>query len=254
MRLIPRRRERDPERTMTVVEHLEELRRRLIVALAAVGVASVGGWFLFGPAMELLRRPYCDAVRDQLADGGEDCVLRFIGVVDAFVLKLKVVIFLGLALAIPVVLYQLWAFIVPGLTRRERRMAVPFVLSSVLLFALGVVMAYVTLPRGLAFLLDFAGEGIQPLLTADRYVGFVLTLALAFGVAFEFPVLLVFLSMVGVVSSAQMRSWRRYVVLIAAIVAAAITPSGDPYTMLALTVPLVLLYEGAILVSRLLKH
>ncbi|HEX9123478.1 MAG TPA: twin-arginine translocase subunit TatC [Actinomycetota bacterium] len=241
---------------MTLVEHLEELRTRLFIALGAVGVASIGGWFLYNPVLRLLRDPFCASLENlpKASRPPTGCNFVFVGAVDAVVIKLKVIVFLGLFMALPVVLYQLWAFIVPGLKKRERRMAIPFVASSVLLFALGAALAYFTLPRALGFLLGFAGPGFTPLLTADKFLGFVMLVALAFGLSFEFPIVLVFLSIVGVISSRQMRSWRRGAVVFIAVFAAVITPSQDPYTMLAMMLPMVVFYEGAIIVTRLLGH
>jgi sec-independent protein translocase protein TatC len=167
--------------------------------------------------------------------------------------KLKIVVFIGLAVALPVLLYQLWSFIVPGLTKKERRMAIPFVSSSVLLFALGALFAYITLPKGLNFLLGFAGSDFVPVLTGDRFISFVILVSVAFGLAFEFPVLLVFLELVGVVTSQKLRRWRRFSILGIAIFAAVITPSSDPYTMLAMSVPMYLFYEAAIIIGRLMK-
>jgi sec-independent protein translocase protein TatC len=239
---------------MTLVEHLEELRSRLFVSLGAVGLGSVVGWFLYGPVLRLLQDPYCQTIQN-LPKGNRPptgCKFVFTGVLEPLVIKLKVVVFLGLFLALPVVLWELWAFVVPGLTRRERRIGIPFVLSSVLLFALGAMLAYLTLPKGLGFLLGFAGSGFVPLLTGDRFLGFVMLLALAFGVSFEFPVVLVFLSLVGVISSQKLRQWRRGAILFIAIFAAVITPSSDPYTMTAMMVPMVLFYEAAIIVARLM--
>jgi sec-independent protein translocase protein TatC len=257
MPLIPerfRRRRRDPEGTMSLIEHLEELRSRLFISLGAIGLASIVGWFLYGPVLHLLKKPYCQTL-DNLPKANRPptgCDFVFTGVLDPVVIKLKVVVFLGLFIALPIVLYELWAFIVPGLTRRERRMAIPFVVSSVILFALGAVLAYFTLPKGLGFLLGFAGSGFVPLLTGDRFLGFVMLLALAFGLSFEFPIILVFLAMVGVVSSRKLRDWRRGAILFIAVFAAVITPSSDPYTMTAMMVPMILFYEGAIIVARLM--
>ncbi|MFB3739731.1 MAG: twin-arginine translocase subunit TatC [Candidatus Velamenicoccus archaeovorus] len=241
---------------MTLVEHLEELRRRLFIAFGAVGLASIGAWFLYDPVLRLLRNPFCDSLANlpRSARPPTGCNFVFVGAVDAVVVKLKVVVFLGLLMALPVVLYQLWAFVVPGLKRGERRMAIPFVASSVVLFALGAALAYLTLPKALGFLLGFAGPGFTPLLTGDKFLGFVMLVALAFGLSFEFPIVLVFLSMVGVISSRQMRGWRRGAIVLIAVFAAVITPSQDPYTMLAMMLPMVLFYEGAIIVSRLLGH
>jgi sec-independent protein translocase protein TatC len=259
MPLIPgrfRRRPRDPEASMTLVEHLEELRSRLFVSLAAIGVASVAGWFLYNPVLNLLREPFCRSLEHlpKASRPPTGCNFIFVGAVDAVVIKLKVVVFLGLFIALPIVLYQLWAFVVPGLTRRERRMAVPFVASSVVLFALGALIAYLTLPKALGFLLGFAGPGFTPLLTGDRFLGFVMLVTLAFGLSFEFPIVLIFLALVGVISSRQLRDWRRGAVLFIAVFAAVITPSQDPYTMLAMMIPMVLFYEGAIIVARLMHR
>jgi sec-independent protein translocase protein TatC len=250
-----RRRERDPEGAMTLVEHLEELRTRLFISLGAIAVGSIIGWFLYDAVVRLLLHPYCDYWRTVPPDvrPTKECTLFFMGAVDPVLLKLKVVVFLGLFIALPVVLYQIWGFIVPGLTKRERRMAVPFVATSVFLFALGALLAYLTLPKGLSFLLGFAGSQFVPLLTGDRFLSFVMLVALAFGLSFEFPIVLVFLAEAGVVSSRKLRDWRRGAILFIAVFAAVITPSADPYTMTAMMVPMILFYEAAIIVARLLK-
>jgi sec-independent protein translocase protein TatC len=170
-------------------------------------------------------------------------------------MKIKLVAFLGLVLALPVVLYQLWRFITPGLLPRERRYAVPFVLVSLALFALGGWFAILTLPKGLEFLLGFAGtERVEAVLSIAKYIGFVMVLILVFGAAFEFPVVLVSLTLVGVLSSQQLRQWRRYALLIIAVGAAVITPSQDFFTMLAMMVPLLVFYELSILISRIFKR
>ena len=253
MGLISWLRRKPREREMSLIEHLEELRRRLIISVIAIGVGGVGGWFLYDSVIELLRSPYCDVVRQLPKRPPAGCDFIFSGAIDAFVLKLKVVAFIGLFAALPIVLFQLWAFIVPGLTQRERRLAIPFVVSSVLLFAGGALLAYLTLPRALGFLLDIGGPHVIPLLAAKDFIGFVMLMTLAFGVSFELPLLLVFLAGVEIVSSEQMRGWRRSVVLVLAVLSAVITPSSDPYTMLALMVPMYVLFEGAILVARLMK-
>ncbi|HEU4355032.1 MAG TPA: twin-arginine translocase subunit TatC [Actinomycetota bacterium] len=258
MRLIPERfrpKRRDPEGTMSLVEHLEELRRRLVIAVVAIAVGSVVGWLLYDTVIELLLEPYCDywATVPPQNRPTEACSLFFMGAVDPVLIKLKVVVFIGLFIALPVVLWELWAFVVPGLTKREKRMAVPFVASSVLLFALGAFLAYVTLPKALSFLLGFAGSGFAPLLTGDRFLSFVMLVALAFGLSFEFPIVLVFLTVVGVISTETLRAWRRWAYLGISIFAAFITPSADPYTMLAMMLPMMLFYEAAIIVARLLR-
>jgi sec-independent protein translocase protein TatC len=258
MNVFSKIRRRPPEEragTMTLVEHLEELRHRLVVCILAVAGGAVVGWFLYGLVLDLVLNPYCDywETIDPKLRINETCSLFFQEPLGAMIVKLKIVVFIGLAVALPVLLYQLWSFIVPGLTKKERRMAIPFVGSSVLLFALGALFAYITLPKGLNFLLGFAGSDFVPVLTGDRFISFVILVSVAFGLAFEFPVLLVFLELVGVVTSQKLRRWRRFSILGIAIFAAVITPSSDPYTMLAMSVPMYLFYEAAIIIGRLMK-
>ncbi len=257
LRLRRRRQPPEPAGTMTVVEHLTELRKRLVLSVGAVLLGMIGGWFLYGSVFNLALRPFCDFMRGhpQLARNPKDpCNVVFLSITEPFLTKIKVVAFLGLVLALPIVLYQLWRFITPGLTDRERRFAVPFVVTSMLLFAMGGFFAFLTLPKGLAFLLGFAGTNhIELVLSTGKYLGFVMLLILAFGAAFEFPLILVSLTFVGVVSSRQLRDWRRYALVVIAVVAAVITPSQDWFTMTALMLPLIIFYELSIIVARLLK-
>jgi sec-independent protein translocase protein TatC len=260
VRVIPerlrRRPRRDPEGSMTLIEHLEELRYRLIIAVVSIAVGAVVGWALFDRVADLLLDPYCDYYERIPLDirTTTKCTLFFSEALGAVLLKLKLVGYLGLFLALPVVLYQLWAFVVPGLTKRERRLAIPFVVSSVLLFALGALFAYWSLPKALGFLLGFAGDVATPLLTGDRFFSFVVLLAFVFGLSFEFPIALVFLQVAGVIGPQQLRGWRRPAILFIFIFAAVITPSGDPYTLLAMAIPMVVFYEAAIIVGRLLSR
>ena len=260
MAVIPfRRRRSEPERTgsMTLMEHLEELRHRLIVIIVALAFGSIPAWFLYEPIKESLQRPYCDFItrNPTFNPFPEDkCGLVFSGPVDAFTIKLKIVLYLGLAIALPVVLYQLWAFVTPGLTQGEKRYAIPFIASSVLLFAGGAAFAYLALPRGLEFLLGFAGEGVFALLTFDRYIGFVVLVILAFGFSFLLPVLLVFLQLVGVLTPERLGAWRRYAIVAIAVFAAVITPTGDPITLLMLGGPMYLFYEAAIIIGRVARR
>jgi sec-independent protein translocase protein TatC len=245
---------RDSDGTMTLVEHLEELRYRLFVSLVAVAVGAVFAWFLFPPIVRLLQSPYCTYWKTVPVKvrPTQECTFFFFGALEPVLIKLKLVGFISLFLALPVILYQLWAFVVPGLTDRERKMAIPFVVSSVVLFALGAAFAYWTLPKALSFLLGFAGTtNFAPLLTGDRYLSFVMLVALAFGISFEFPIVLIFLELAGVLSTRKLRDWRRYAIVGVAIFAAVITPSQDPYTMLAMCVPMWLFYEVSIIVGRL---
>jgi sec-independent protein translocase protein TatC len=259
MRVIPRWRRKTPEEragTMSLIDHLKELRHRLVICLWAIVLGSVVGFFLYGPTMDLIQEPYCDFLRTHpdKAPFDNGCSLIFLGAIDGFLITVKVVVFLAFVVALPVILYQLWAFIVPGLTMRERKWAIPFVALSILLFLLGGLAALVTLPKALDFLLGVGGDFVSPLLTVDKYVGFVIFTILAFGLGFEFPILLVSLSAAGVLTHDAMRRYRRQVILGLSIFAAVITPSPDPISMLALLIPLYLFYEGAIIVSRLLKR
>ena len=259
MTVIPKFRRKEPQArtgTMTVMQHLEELRHRIVMSSIAILAGAVGGWFLYKPVITFMRRPYCQYVlsvpKAQQPIGG--CKLIFTGLLDGMLVKIQIVFYLGCVLALPVLLYQLWSFIVPGLHQRERKMVVPFIASSVVLFAAGGAVAIITLPKALAFLLGFAGPNIaSPLISVTQYVTFYMLVAIAFGVSFLFPVVLVFLEMVGVLKSAQLRKVRRYSILGISIFAAVITPSSDPYTMLALMIPMVLFYEAAIIIGRIMK-
>jgi sec-independent protein translocase protein TatC len=258
MRLIPkflRRSEAERTGTMSVMEHLEELRRRIVIAFLAVLAGAVVGWFLYPYVLELLRDPFCQYLRDNPeVRPPAGCDLVFNSPVDAFLTKLKMVGFLGLIVALPIVLYQLWAFIVPGLTSREKKWSIPFIVTSTLLFIAGAAFAIWTLPKALEFLLGFGGEAVVPLITFDRYIGFVTLVTLAFGVSFLFPVILVFLEAVGVLSWQLLASWRRWAILGISIFAAVITPSGDPYTMFAMMIPMYVFYEASIIIGRIMKR
>lgn len=258
MRLIPqflRRSEAERTGTMSVMEHLEELRRRIMIAFLAVFAGAIVGWFLYPYVLELLRDPFCQYLRDHPeVRPPAGCDLVFNSPVDAFLTKLKMVGFLGLIVALPVVMYQLWAFIVPGLTSREKKWSIPFIVTSTLLFLAGAAFAIWTLPKALEFLLGFGGEAVVPLITFDRYIGFVTLVTLAFGVSFLFPVILVFLEAVGVLSWQLLASWRRWAILGISIFAAVITPSGDPYTMFAMMIPMYVFYEASIIIGRIMKR
>lgn len=243
---------------MSIVEHLEELRKRLVISAAAILGTSIVGFVFYRRILEFLVEPYRLALLrlppEARPPGAFSRGLIFGSPIEAFLAVLKIGLFTGFMLALPIVLYQVWRFITPGLTSRERRFAIPFVLCSVLLFAGGVAFAFAILPRGLGFLLSFGGETLVPLLTAERYLNFLIFLILGFGLSFEFPLVMIFLAGARVVTTAQMRRWRRWVYFGTVVFAAVITPTQDPYTLLLMWVPLILLYEAAILVARLLKR
>jgi len=236
---------------MTLIEHLTELRGRVIYSLYAVVVGAVVGWFLWDPFIDLIRRPFCDFLvthPDQAPTSG--CDLVFLGPFDGFAVRMKTTLFLGLAIALPVVLFQLWRFIAPGLTAKEKKWSIPFVVASMILFLCGAVLAYFVLPKSLDFLLAFAGSGVVPTLTVDRYVGFVTLLTLAFGLSFLFPVILVFLELVGLISPRPLSHYRRYAILVISVISAILTPGTDVVSMLAMMIPMYLFYEAAIIIGR----
>ncbi len=233
---------------MTVVEHLSELRRRIIVCMIAITIAAIVVYIFSLDIIRFLITYYEDAT-----DGERDALV-FTGPLDAFATRLKVATYGGFTLALPVWLFQMWRFVTPGLHRNEKRYAIPFVLTSVLLFSLGGLVAMLTLPRALDFLLNIGGSELDPLLTADRYLSLVSLMIIAFGIAFEFPVVLTFLLLARVVSVAQLRRWRRATIVCITIFAAVITPSQDPYSLLLMMVPMYLFYEACIIIGRILKR
>ncbi len=252
MRFLRRRRRREHAAAMTVMEHLGELRTRLMVSAAAFVAVSIGAFVYYEPLFDLLIAPLCAVGRDVLGPRG--CELSVLRPTEAFQFRLKMTALAGLVLASPVWLYQIYAFIVPALTPREKRYTIPFLVCSTLLFLGGTLFAYSLLSRGLRFLLTIGGEQLDPLIRAEDYLNFVGLMFIAFGLAFELPLILVFLGLVGVVSVEQLRRHRRTAIVSISLLAALATPSQDPYTMLAMLVPLYLLYELVILILRLVER
>jgi sec-independent protein translocase protein TatC len=206
--------------------------------------------FIFAPEIiSWLIRFYNDA-----APKGTPNKFIFTGPLDAFATRLKIATYGGIVLALPVWLWQLWRFITPGLTRNEKKYAIPFVASSIVLFVMGGIVALLTLEPALKFLLGIGGSDLQPLLTADKYISLVSLMILAFGLSFEFPVVLVFLLIARVLTTRQLRSWRRYAAVIIVAFAAIITPSQDPYSLFAMAIPMYIFYEASILIGRFMKR
>lgn len=244
-----RRRRRAVDGRMTLVEHLAELRYRLVVSLLAVGAGAVVAFAFYSSILEVLLDPYCE-----ILPPGRDCTLVIRDPLEGFATRLRVAGWSGLVLASPVVLWQLWRFVTPGLHPKEKKYAVPFVFTSVVLFLVGGALALATFPRALDFLVTVGGPDIDTLFSPAPYLRLVILMIVAFGLAFELPVVLVFLQLAGVVTSTRLASWRRYAIVVVFVVAAVITPSQDPWTLLALALPMTLFYEGAILVGRVLKR
>ena len=242
--------DQDPEdddlgERMPLVAHLTELRHRLIVSVIALAVGAVIGFILYNHILNVLISPYREVTHNTK--------FVFFDPLEAFATRLKVAAWSGAFMASPVVLWQLWRFITPGLHKNEKRYAIPFIVASVLLFILGGVVAMITFKPALSFLIGVGGNNLTPLFSATKYLSLVMLMIVAFGVAFEFPILLVFLELAGVVPSQRLRKWRRPAIVIIVTVAAVITPSQDPYSLFAMAVPMYIFYEAAILIGRLLK-
>jgi sec-independent protein translocase protein TatC len=233
---------------MTLVEHLTELRSRVLKAALAIAVGAVFGFLLYSRVLDVLVDPYCEVKRN--VDPGATCRLVVTDPLESFSIRLKLSAYLGFLFASPVVLWQLWRFITPGLYPKERRYAVPFVLSSVVLFAAGAALAIWTFPKTLEFLAAFGGEELELLYTPTKYLGLVIMMMLVFGLGFEFPVVLTFLQIARILHWRSLIGFRRYAIVAIFVVGAVITPSGDPVTLLALGIPIVLLYEVSILLGR----
>lgn len=237
---------------MALVEHLRELRNRLGVSLLALAVCVVVALVFREEVFDLLKRPYCqtEVAREAAERSGNQCELFAFGTFEQFSVSLRISLIAGAVASAPVWLYQLGAFITPALHRHEKRYAAAFLGAALVLFTTGTVFAYFTISRGLQFLLSFGGEGIVTLPSIQSYLSFVTLTLVAFGVAFLFPVIVLFLNVAGVFPSSRMRAWRRGMVVGIAVASAVLTPSQDPFTFLAMALPLYALYEACILIAR----
>ena len=235
---------------MSLMEHLVELRTRIIRCVIAIAIGGVLGWFAFDPVIEILRVPL-----EKLSDD-PNVSDKFLALdpLEIFMLRIKMSAYLGIALSMPVILWQVWKFVAPGLYQNERRYATAFVASSTLLFALGAAVAYFTLPEALEFLKSMGGGNVVFQFSLEKYVTLILYMMLAFGVGFQFPIVVVFLQLVGIVSPQQLASFRRFAVVIIFVIAAVITPSADPISLIALALPMVLFYEISILIGRVIAR
>jgi len=230
---------------MSLLEHIRELRGRLLKALLALAVGMAVGWFFFDPVWKFLERPYCKIPQHDRLLGTHGCTLVVNGLFDGFFIHLKIMFLVGLIVSSPVWLYQLWAFIAPGLYARERRWTYAFVGTAVPLFAAGAAFAYLAMSNGLRFLLHMVPNGATALITVDTYFGYMTAMLLIFGLAFEVPLIMVMLNMAGVLTHARFRRWRRLMIFAVFAFAAVAVPSPDPFSMLLLALPCVVLIELA---------
>ncbi len=248
---LRRNKNRDPEGRMSVIDHLRELRRRLTIVILIIAVGSVFGWIFYKDILDFLKEPYCSvpAKYRLVPPGSNKCVLIYHGVLDGFTSRLKVSIIAGAVLTGPLWLYQIWGFITPGLRKNERRYTIGFVVASTVLFVAGMALAYAVLSKGLNVLLSQATTATQAYLTVTDYLGFVTLLLVAFGAAFELPLLVVMANFAGVLSAKVLKKSQRLGIFLIFLFAAIATPSTDPFTMCAMAVPMVVLFEAAVFIA-----
>lgn len=239
------------DQSMPIMEHLRELRMRIVRSLLAVMIGTIVILAMYDPVKTFLTEPYrnlCSTNPDFNCDGS----LFALGPLDGFSARMKVSAYGGLMLALPVILWQIWQFIVPALSKKEKKYAVPFIASSVVLFAAGGTLAYWTLDKALEFLISWSGSDVNQAYQITKYISLVTFMMLSFGVGFLSPVLLVFLQLANVVQpKTLLKQWRIAIMLIF-VASAVITPSGDPFTLMALSGPLTILYLLSVLVGWLL--
>ena len=239
-----------PDDRMTLTQHLSELRTRIIRSVLAVIVGIIINLAFYDQILRFMRRPYEQLCKNNPKLQGH-CELQFLGPLEGFSTRLSICTYGGIILALPVILWQVWRFIVPALHKNEKQYAVPFILSSIILFLMGAAVAYLTLTPALDFLISWAGNDIQANFQVSKYVSLFGLMLAAFGITFEFPVLLVFLQLVGVLTPQILIKQWRYAIVIIAVIAAVITPSGDPYSMLAMSIPMWIFYFIAVIIGRI---
>jgi sec-independent protein translocase protein TatC len=241
----------NPDARMPLMEHIRELRNRVIKIAVVIAIGSVIGWILYLRVFHFIEQPFCKLPATSREIPGVhrtgSCQQQLFvnGLFDAFFLRLQISIAVGVILSCPVWLYQLWAFIAPGLYRRERRWAYYFVGAAVPLFAIGATLAYFAMTRGLHFLLSLVPPGVTPLITISTYLSYVGAMLAIFGIAFELPLIFVLLNLAGVLTHERFRKSRRLIIFGVFAFAAIFTPSPDPLSMLLLAVPCLVFVEAA---------
>lgn len=257
-----KRKDRPSPDSMTLGEHLGELRRRVIICVIAFVAAATIAVVAYQPILNFLLRPLCNVYAStphHPASGNGSllvnrfgCSLYVTSPLDGLTLRVKIAIFGGLVLASPVILFEMWRFVTPGLKASERRYAIPFVLSAFVLFLAGAATAYLTLPHALGWLKSVGGPSLNAIYDPIPYLGLILLMMTLFGLTFLFPVVLVSLELAGVVTPARLLHAWRWAVIIIVVIAAVFTPSSDPFSMLALAVPLIVFYFISIGIGKLL--
>ncbi len=232
---------------MTLAEHLGEARHRFMIAIGSVLALGVAAFIFYPDILKVLQDPYCRAVP-------RHCTFLATSPLDGLNLRIKIGFFGGLLFASPIVFWQVWRFVTPGLKATERRYAVPFVAASVLFFAGGVVLAYFSFGHAIKFLQTIGGHSLVAFYNPNQYLSLFLLMMFIFGVTFEFPVVLVALELARVITPRQLLRWWRYALIAITIGSAVFTPSGDPLSMLALAVPLTAFYFLSIAVGKLLHR
>jgi sec-independent protein translocase protein TatC len=233
---------------MSLIEHITELRTRILRSAYALAIGAFVDWFLYQPIFDLLLGP----LRANAPDDDLRNALLATDPLTGFQIRIRLTTYTGLMFALPMILWQVWKFVAPGLYEKEKKYGVAFITIGTSLFAAGAAIAFWTMPKALAFLQTIGGEdNFTEFYTPEKYLRLIVYMMLAFGIGFEFPLVVTTLNFIGVVSTDTLRSIRRYVIVIVAVFVAVATPSGDPISMLALTVPMCLLYEAAIVLGRL---
>ena len=243
-----RRRPSSPDGAMSLMDHLRELRNRIFKSALAVFVAGIGVYFLYHRLYDVLVEPYCEAIKNTAQ---ESCKLLYTDPVSPFAMQLRVSAYVGILIALPVIFWQLWRFVAPGLYQKEKRYAIAFVASSVVLFLLGAALAWYSLPKIFEWLVDQAGDALVQT-KVDEYMSLLALMVFAFGLSFEFPLVLLALQLMGVVSPDTLAGVRRHAIVGIVAVVAIVTPGGDPVSLFALSIPLCIFYEASIWIARLM--
>jgi len=248
--LVKSQRQHNPEGRMPLMEHLRELRNRIVKSALALAAGMVVGFVFFNPVWHVIQRPLCSVV----IRGHTGCQtlgvnqLALSGPLDSFYLRVKVAVIVGVIVSSPVWLYQIWAFVAPGLYAREKRWSYIFLGAAVPLFGIGITLCYLSLGRSMHYLLGLTPTGVANIISVDEYMSFVMAMLLAFGLAFELPLLLVMLNLAGILTHERFRKWRRVMIFAVFLIAGMANPSPDPITMLILGGGAALLVEVAELI------